>query len=703
LEVPPVRWLGQAFKLLRRCGPALCAQPAQSLFAVVTRNGGRFGLDGLQNSTQVFGGALSALAKTVAEEWTGVHARALDLARDFTDGIEAAMRCLEGILLAGPVEIGINREHIFQLTLHDQVFPTQSSPEVGLQKGELILVTGGARGVTAASLLPLAQAWQPRFVIWGRTALGDKEPEALQELSEPAALKRALMNLKPELANPRDLEAAYRQLIQQRELRANIRQLEDTGATVRYEVVDVSKDSDLRQAFQSLWQTHGMPVGIIHGAGVIRDKLILDQKDEEFFEVLDTKLRVLPYFEECAKKSLRWLLLFSSSTARLGRKGQVAYGVANEALNKFAQYISSQYPGCHGLAFNWGPWAGGMVNDGLKKIFAAEGVATIPLEAGAALVHRAIAYPQSQVHELMVLARAEPLAARQEQRNHPLAAFTVSVKTVPVLLDHVIKQRAVVPAALLLEWIAAAAQALDPQQAIIQVRDFKVWKGIVLDADQELAVWIEQTSEPGQPAMELVLCSQTTQHKKMRHAKAQLLMGSKELRVPVLAAAALPSDTLCQGLDPYAEILFHGDELHLLQSIQHCSQEGVDATLNLGHPPATWSTVGLPEGWLISGEVVDAVFQAAIVWSTMQQGKPCLPAQVGQLEILQPLPAGSCQLQLRIRRAEPLRLIADADLINERNEVVMRLKDVEAVLDAGLSQAFRQTKLGSTEPGIGAL
>jgi Trp operon repressor len=60
-------------------------------------------------------------------------------------------------------------------------------------------------------------------------------------------------------------------------------------------------------------------------------------------------------------------------------------------------------------------------------------------------------------------------------------------------------------------------------------------------------------------------------------------------------------------------------------------------------------------------------------------------------------------LQLRIRRADPLRLIADADVINERNEVIMRLRNVEAVLDAGLSQAFRQTKLGGTEPGIGAM
>jgi acyl transferase domain-containing protein/acyl carrier protein/NAD(P)-dependent dehydrogenase (short-subunit alcohol dehydrogenase family) len=703
LEVPPVRWLGQAFKLLRRCGPALCVQPEQSVFAVVTRNGGRFGLDGLQNSTQVFGGALGALAKTVKEEWAGIHARALDLGRDFTDGIEAAMRCLDGILLEGPVELGISRDQLFQLTLQDQDFERHPEHERKMQKGELILVTGGARGVTAASLMPLAQAWRPRFVIWGRTALGDAEPEELAGLTEAPALKRALLQRHPELTNPRELEAAYRQLIQQRELRANIRALEDLGAQVVYETVDVSRDSELRSAFQNLWQTHGTPVGIIHGAGVIRDKWILDQKDEEFFEVLDTKLRVLPYIEECAKKDLRWTLLFSSSTARLGRKGQVAYGVANEALNKFAQYLSAQYQGCQGLALNWGPWAGGMVNDGLKKIFAAEGVATIPLEAGAALVHRAIAYPQAQVHELVVLAHAEPLVQKLERSHQKLTSFTISVQDVPVLLDHVIKQRAVVPAALLLEWMAAAAQNLQPDAKIMQIRDFKVWKGIVLDADQKLPVWIERVSNAGDQNLELMLCSQAPQHKKLRHAKVHITMGNADQQKAVPAAEALLPDALCQGLKPYPEILFHGEDLHLIASIQSCSPAGVDATLALGHQPAAWSHVGLPDAWLISGEAVDAVFQAAIIWSTLQQGKPCLPAQVGQVEILQPLPQESCRLQLRIRRAEALRVIADAELINERNEVIMRFKDVEAVLDAGLSLAFRQTKLGSTEPGIGAV
>jgi malonyl CoA-acyl carrier protein transacylase len=701
LEMPPVRWLGHAFRLLRRCGPALCAKPEQSLFAVVTRNGGRFGLDGLQTSSQVFGGALSALAKTVKEEWAGIHARALDLGRDFTDGIEAAMRCLDGLLLNGPVELGISRDQLFQLNLHDQFYPQNSVAEPRMSPGGLVLVTGGARGVTAASLLPLAKAFQPKFVIWGRTALGGDEPEALQSLTEAPALKRALLQLNPELANPRDLEAAYRQVIQQRELRDTIRGLEELGAQVVYEAVDVSRDTDLRTAFQNLWQHHGHPVGVIHGAGVIRDKWILDQKDEEFFEVLDTKLRVLPYIEECAKKGLRWALLFSSSTARLGRKGQVAYGVANEALNKFAQYLSTQYPACQGLAFNWGPWSGGMVNDGLKKIFAAEGVATIPLEAGAALVLRAITDPQDDVHELVVLAHGETLG-KLEHAPQPLASFTISIESVPVLLDHVIKQRAVVPAALLLEWMAAAAQNLEPKLGILQVRDFKVWKGIVLDADQKLPVWIELVSPAGQQPLEIVLCSRSSQHKKLRHAKVQVQMGARETQDTIPAAAPLPADTLYQGLNPYPEILFHGEDLHLIESLQSCSAQGVDATLSLGHQPAEWTHVGLPASWLISGEVVDAVFQAAIIWSTLQQGKPCLPAQVGQLEILQPL-NGTCRLQLRVRRADALRLIADADLMNERDEVVMRFRDVEAVLDAGLSQAFRQTKLGSTEPGIGAI
>ena len=85
-------------------------------------------------------------------------------------------------------------------------------------------------------------------------------------------------------------------------------------------------------------------------------------------------------------ESLALLFLFSSSTARFGRAGQVAYAAANEYLNKWAQQQAVRLQNCRVVSFNWGPWAGGMVTDALKPIFEQEGISLIPLEQGAKLV-----------------------------------------------------------------------------------------------------------------------------------------------------------------------------------------------------------------------------------------------------------------------------------------------------------------------------
>ncbi len=82
-------------------------------------------------------------------------------------------------------------------------------------------------------------------------------------------------------------------------------------------------------------------------------------------------------------ENLRALVLFSSSTARFGRTGQVDYAIANEVLNKTAQQYGRRLPDCRVVAVNWGPWDGGMVTPPLKKLFAEEGVGVIPLAAGA--------------------------------------------------------------------------------------------------------------------------------------------------------------------------------------------------------------------------------------------------------------------------------------------------------------------------------
>ena len=85
------------------------------------------------------------------------------------------------------------------------------------------------------------------------------------------------------------------------------------------------------------------------------------------------------------------MVMFSSSTGRFGRTGQVDYAVANEVLNKIAQQQAGLRPACRVLSLNWGPWDGGMVTPALKQLFADEGIAVIDLNAGADYLVREIA------------------------------------------------------------------------------------------------------------------------------------------------------------------------------------------------------------------------------------------------------------------------------------------------------------------------
>ena len=112
--------------------------------------------------------------------------------------------------------------------------------------------------------------------------------------------------------------------------------------------------------------------GIIHGAGVLADARIEDKTHEQFERVYATKvagLRALLHAVE--PDELRALVLFSSSTGRFGRTGQVDYAIANEVLNKLAQQQARRLPRCRVVSVNWGPWDGGMVNAALKNGFRA--------------------------------------------------------------------------------------------------------------------------------------------------------------------------------------------------------------------------------------------------------------------------------------------------------------------------------------------
>src|SRR5262249_61816725 len=126
----------------------------------------------------------------------------------------------------------------------------------------------------------------------------------------------------------------------------------------------------------------GPPVGVIHGAGVIQDKLLCDKTPESFDRVLGTKLDgALTLARLLEPKALRFAAFFSSVAGRFGNRGQGDYVAANEALNKLAVWLDRRWP-CRVVSLIWGPWSGvGMVSD-LEGHLGRRGLGMIPPDVG---------------------------------------------------------------------------------------------------------------------------------------------------------------------------------------------------------------------------------------------------------------------------------------------------------------------------------
>jgi Flp pilus assembly protein CpaB len=157
----------------------------------------------------------------------------------------------------------------------------------------------------------------------------------------------------------------------------------------------------------------------VHGAGVLADRLIAEQTDEQFDRIFNTKILGLrTLLEGLASDPLAILCMFSSVSARCGNNGQSTYAMANEILNKVA-WAESRARGGKTLvkSLGWGPWEGGMVSPQLREHFASLELA----EARMGLL-----YDQRHFHFVSSSLRWEQLA------NLPLGLLSTGMRAIAV-------------------------------------------------------------------------------------------------------------------------------------------------------------------------------------------------------------------------------------------------------------------------------
>jgi acyl transferase domain-containing protein/acyl carrier protein len=700
---------------LQHVSPALRAagQQGGAVLVTVSRLDGSFGLTGLATERAPLDGGLAGLAKTAAHEWPEVSCKALDLAGDFAAVEEAAAALVEEMFLFGPVEVGLSRAR--PCTLERIAEPLAVGVDLPFQPSDTIVLSGGARGVTAEVAVALARAFRPTLVLLGRTPEPASEPDWLAALTGEAEIKRELGNRANGNASLKRIGEEYRLLSAQREIRQTLARIEAAGARAFYRTVDIRDSGAVAAVLTSLRQQMGAPIrGIVHGAGVLADSRIEDKTVEQFERVYRTKVDGLRSLLQAAEPNeLLALVLFSSSTARFGRAGQVDYAIANEVLNKLAQQESCRLPKCRVVSVNWGPWEGGMVTSAFRKVFEQEGIGLIPLEAGANYLVEELRSPSAGAVEVVLLAPgASPaLANSSAPRNGSVSApppaqslprafeRTLDRGGHPILESHILDGRPVLPMVLILEWLAHGALHQNPGLLFHGCNDLRILHGVILDTAAAPTLHVDAgkaVKRDGLFVAPVELRGVRPDGREVLHARAEVVLVNQLPPAPAAAPAPHGQPYTRTPEEIYQELLFHGPDLHGIEQIEGCGEQGIVATVRTSPSPAEWIQRPLRQRWLADPLVLDCSFQMMVIWSQEQHGAPSLPCHAARYRQYQrAFPPAGVRVAIRVTRASELHALADIDYLDDRGQLIARLEGYECVIDPALRRAFGRPPLAS--------
>ncbi|MFI6303817.1 SDR family NAD(P)-dependent oxidoreductase [Amycolatopsis thailandensis] len=277
---------------------------------------------------------------------------------------------------------------------------------LGLDQDSVLLLIGGARGITARAAVALA-ASGCRIELAGRTPW-PAEPGDEDLPGDAPGMRSALAARGGSLV---DIERRVRAVLAQREIARTLDQIGAAGGTAAYRSLDVRDGAAVRQVVKDLHTRYGRIDGVVHAAGVIDDKLMADKDENSFRTVYGTKVdgarALLDALEHFGVRP-GFVTFFGSIAAVLGNRGQTDYAAANDALETLGEQWADR-TGCRALTVHWGPWApsddhAGMVSPELAREYERREVALIDPDEGTAALLRELAYGPADVRSVLYTA-----------------------------------------------------------------------------------------------------------------------------------------------------------------------------------------------------------------------------------------------------------------------------------------------------------
>ncbi|MGC5053301.1 type I polyketide synthase [Micromonospora sp. DT48] len=445
---------------------------------------------------------------------------------------------------------------------------------------DLLLVTGGGKGITAEAAAMLARESGARLAVIGR--------------SDPAT------------------DAA---------LATNLSRLRDAAGDLRYLRVDVTDAASVAAAVAELTADWGPVTAVLHGAGLNTPTALGDLDEVAVRQVFAPKVGGLrAVLAAIDVERLRLLVTFGSIIGRAGLHGEAHYAAANEALAELTRKVAATRPGCRAVCLEWSVWSGVGMGERLAVVEALSGTGVTPIgpEDGLRVLREVLA-DDTLPPVVVVTGRTGGLETLRYHRPElPLLRFTerplvrydgvelvcevdLATTTDPYLADHRLDGDLLFPAVLGLEAMAQVATALARHPGVPVIEDVRFDRPVLVDPDGGATIRVAALVRSEQ-VIDVVIRSAATGFA-ADHFRARMRFapdGSYPEDTAAPEQTELPALPLAPARDLYGDLLFQGGRFQRLHGYRQVAARFVEAEVATSDT-GEWFSRFLP-GRLVLGD-----------------------------------------------------------------------------------------------------
>ncbi|MDG4764715.1 type I polyketide synthase [Solwaraspora sp. WMMD406] len=520
------------------------------------------------------GRGAAGLAKTLRLEAPQVRVTVLDvpLIREALPWVCAEVAATDGFTEARYDADGARRVPVLRPM---PVRPART--EAALGSDDVLLVTGGGKGITAECALALAGDSGARLAVLGR--------------SDPA---------------------------DDQDLATNLRRMRDSGVTVRYLRADVTDAGQVANAVAEVVREWGPVTGVLHGAGRNEPAALTNLDMARFRATFAPKIDGLDaVLDAVDPQAMRLLVTFGSIIGRAGLHGEAHYATANEWLAARTASFGEQHPQCRAICMEWSVWSGVGMGERLSVVetLHRDGVIPISLDDGVALMRRLVVDPQvppvvvisGRTTGIDTVAYDLPELPLLRFVDKPLVHYHGVELVSETILDpggdlylndHRLDGNLLFPAVFGMEAMAQVATAVTGADTVPRIEQAEFIRPIVVPPDGSTPIRVAAVVTDDDTVEVAIRSAETSFAADHFRATLRFTDDAAPAGAPDQVADDLPVVPLDPARDLYADTMFQGPRFQRLRRYHRAAARHIDADAE-AVPQTAWFAGYLPADLLL--------------------------------------------------------------------------------------------------------